>query len=182
MYILLQWQKHHIWLKLNLLSSGFSLYSWKWLQEGILASLMDQWVKNLPAMQETQVLSLGQEDPLEKEKQHTPVFFPVRPHRLQSMESERIGHNWAHKHSIWDIRGREEDNRQENSHFIDKFGRWLHISWFWQEFKTVFFKLYSHHWVKERIKKGIRKYFDMNEMKAQQDLWHTANYWIKKNL
>ena len=30
-------------------------------------SLMAQMVKNLPAMQETQVQSLGQEDPLEKE-------------------------------------------------------------------------------------------------------------------
>ena len=28
---------------------------------------MAQWVKNLPAIQETQVQSLGQEDPLEKE-------------------------------------------------------------------------------------------------------------------
>ena len=31
------------------------------------ASLVAQMVKNLPAMQETQVQSLGQEDPLEKE-------------------------------------------------------------------------------------------------------------------
>ena len=31
-------------------------------------------VKNLPAMQETQVGSLGQEDPLEKEWQPTPVL------------------------------------------------------------------------------------------------------------
>ena len=31
------------------------------------ASLVAQTVKNLPAMQETQVPSLGQEDPLEKE-------------------------------------------------------------------------------------------------------------------
>ena len=31
------------------------------------ASLVAQMVKNLPAMQETQVPSLGQEDPLEKE-------------------------------------------------------------------------------------------------------------------
>ena len=30
------------------------------------ASLVAQMLKNLPAMQETQVLSLGQEDPLEK--------------------------------------------------------------------------------------------------------------------
>ena len=38
---------------------------------------MAQTVKNLPAMQETQVLSLGQEDPLEKGKwQPTPVFLP----------------------------------------------------------------------------------------------------------
>ena len=35
-------------------------YSW--------ASLVDQLVKNMPAMQETWVRSLGWEDPLEKEK------------------------------------------------------------------------------------------------------------------
>ena len=33
-------------------------------------------VKNLPAMQKTQVPSLGQEDPLEEEMEPTPVFFP----------------------------------------------------------------------------------------------------------
>ena len=33
---------------------------------GVGASLVVQTVKNLPAMQETQVLSLGLEDPLEK--------------------------------------------------------------------------------------------------------------------
>ena len=32
-----------------------------------IASLVAQMVKNLPAVQETQVQSLGQEDPLEKE-------------------------------------------------------------------------------------------------------------------
>ena len=31
-----------------------------------MASLVAQMIKNLPAMQETQVQSLGQEDPLEK--------------------------------------------------------------------------------------------------------------------
>ena len=34
---------------------------------GIRTSLVVQWVKNLPAMKETWVRSLGQEDPLEKE-------------------------------------------------------------------------------------------------------------------
>ena len=35
--------------------------------ESVGASLIDQLVNNLPAMQETLVLFLGQEDPLEKE-------------------------------------------------------------------------------------------------------------------
>ena len=37
-------------------------------------------VKNLPAMQETSVLSLDQEDPLEKEWQPTPVLLPGEFH------------------------------------------------------------------------------------------------------
>ena len=36
---------------------------------------MAQMVKNLPVMRETQVGSLGQEDPLEKEQLPTPVFL-----------------------------------------------------------------------------------------------------------
>ena len=40
-----------------------------------MASLIAQLVKNLPAMQETQVLSLGQEDPLERDRLPTPVFL-----------------------------------------------------------------------------------------------------------
>ena len=42
---------------------------YKWKNDGSLsdlASLVAQMVKNLPAMQEMQVQSLGQEDPLEK--------------------------------------------------------------------------------------------------------------------
>ena len=37
----------------------------------------DSEVKNLPAMQEKWVQSLGWEDPLEKEMVTTPVFFPA---------------------------------------------------------------------------------------------------------
>ena len=40
------------------------------------ASLVSQTVKNLPAMWETWVQSLGQEDPLEKGKATTLVFLP----------------------------------------------------------------------------------------------------------
>ena len=48
-------------------------------------------VKNLPAVQETQVRSLGQEDPLEKERAtHSSIFAwripnSEKPDRLQSM-------------------------------------------------------------------------------------------------
>ena len=52
---------------------------------------MTQTVKNLPAMQETQVRSLGQEDPLEKEMAtHSSILawripWTEETHRLQSM-------------------------------------------------------------------------------------------------
>jgi len=39
-------------------------------------SQVAQMVKNLPVMQETQIWSLGQEDPLEKGMQPTPVLLP----------------------------------------------------------------------------------------------------------
>ena len=43
-------------------------------------------VKNPPASQETQVQSLGQEDPLERRKwQPTPVFLPATFHRQRSL-------------------------------------------------------------------------------------------------
>ena len=45
-------------------------YNEKW------ASLLVQMAKNLSAMQETQVQSLSQEDPLEKGMATYPVFLP----------------------------------------------------------------------------------------------------------
>ena len=56
-------------------------------------------VKCLPAVQETWVQSLGQEDPLEKEMAtHSSTLawkipWMEDPGRLQSMESQRIGHD-----------------------------------------------------------------------------------------
>ena len=62
-------------------------------------SLMVQMVKNLPAVQETWVRSLGQNDPLEK-GMATHSSIPAcrtpwtdEPDGLQSMESQRVGHN-----------------------------------------------------------------------------------------
>ena len=42
-------------------------------------------VKNLPVMQETQVQSLDQKDPLEKEMANTPVFMPGESHLQRSL-------------------------------------------------------------------------------------------------
>ena len=60
---------------------------------------MTQIVKNLPAMQETAVWSLGWEDPLEKGMAtHDSILvwripWTVEPDRLQSMASQRVGHD-----------------------------------------------------------------------------------------
>ena len=56
-------------------------------------------VKSLPAVQETWVPSLGQEDPLEKEMtNHSSVLawripWTEEPGRPQSMGSQRVGYN-----------------------------------------------------------------------------------------
>ena len=58
-------------------------------------------VKNLPAMQETRVQSMGQEDPLEKGIAIHSCILAWRipgseePGGLQSMGSQRVGHDWA---------------------------------------------------------------------------------------
>ena len=63
------------------------------------ASRVAQSVKNLRAMQETRVQSLGWEDPLRREWSPTPVLLPGEFHgqrslaRLQSMGLQRVRHN-----------------------------------------------------------------------------------------
>ena len=63
------------------------------------ASLEAQTVKRLPTIQETQVQSLGWEDPLEKEMathSSIPAWkipWTEEPGRLQSMGSQRVGHD-----------------------------------------------------------------------------------------
>ena len=48
---------------------------------------MVQMVNNLHVMQETQVQSLGQEDPLENKMATHPVFLPGEFHEQRSLES-----------------------------------------------------------------------------------------------
>ena len=60
-----------------------------------------QMVKRLPTMQETRVRSLGREVPLEQEMAtHSNILawkisWTEEPGRLQSMGSQRVGHDWT---------------------------------------------------------------------------------------
>ena len=69
------------------------------IENSIQTSLVAQMVKHPPTMQETWVRSLSQEDPLEKEMA-TPcsilawkIPWTEEPGGLQSMGSQRVGHN-----------------------------------------------------------------------------------------
>ena len=58
------------------------------------ASLVAQLVKNLPAMQETWVRSLGWKDPLEKGKAtHSSILAWRTPWTVQSTGSQRVRHD-----------------------------------------------------------------------------------------
>ena len=62
-------------------------------------SLVAQMIKNLPVVQDTQVQSLGWEDPLEKGMAiHSSILawripWSEEPGGLQSMGSQRVGHD-----------------------------------------------------------------------------------------
>ena len=71
---------------------------------------MAQTVKRLPAMQETQVQSLGWEDPLEKEiaTHYSTLAWKIpwmeKPGRLQPMRSQRVRHDLLTSLSFFLIR------------------------------------------------------------------------------
>ena len=64
-------------------------------------------IKRLSTMEETWVQSLGWEDPLEKGMAtHSSILawritMAVEPGRLQTMESQRVRHDWVTKHTLW---------------------------------------------------------------------------------
>jgi len=71
----------------------------------VRASQMAQWVKNLPVMQETQVQSLGQENPLKKgmatyfNTLAWKIPWPEEPKGLQFIGLQRAGHDGAYTHT-----------------------------------------------------------------------------------
>ena len=72
-----------------------------WNILSVLASLVVQMVKNLPAMQDTRVQFLGREDPLEEEMAtHSSILAwritrTEEPGRLQSTVSHRVENDWS---------------------------------------------------------------------------------------
>ena len=88
----------------DVLTTGPPRKSLEWISikyNSSWASLVAQMVKNLPAMQETRVQSLGWENPLEEGMAtHSSILAGMIPWTeetggLQSMGSQRVGHNWA---------------------------------------------------------------------------------------
>ena len=83
---------------MDLLISSYLLYL-LYLGPSLWTSLVAQTVKNLPAMRETWVRSMGQEDPLEKGMAtHSSILawrIPLteEPGGLQSVGSQRVRHD-----------------------------------------------------------------------------------------
>ena len=109
----------HNWKSLSatwLIKSNWTIYLIK-NRDFIIPNTCDQmWtnpnraemVKNLSAMWETRVWSLGQEDTLQEElATHSSILvwripWTEEPGGLQSMGSQRVGHDWATPtHTVW---------------------------------------------------------------------------------
>ena len=96
------------------------LYHWK-------VEKVAQRVKRLPAMRETWVQSLSQEDPLEKEKAtHFSTLawkipWTKKPGSLQSMGSQRVRHDWLTSLSLSKLKTCKlnyyKSNRYKSNHY-----------------------------------------------------------------
>ena len=88
-----------LWRALHLTHALIQNFIPMWFHH--MTSLVAQTVKRLSTMWETQVRSLGREDPLEKEMAiHSSTIawkipWTEEPGRLQSVGLQRVGHDWA---------------------------------------------------------------------------------------
>ena len=101
----------------------------------VWASLVAQRLKHLPPMWETWVRSLGREDPLEKEMTtHSSILawsipWTEEPGRLQSMGSQRVGHDWATSPHLtsWGSKEAIHTKCWQNSWHMVSLLKYLHI-------------------------------------------------------
>ena len=81
-------------------------HTYFWIDNTEYVSLVAHIVKSLPAVWESQVWSLDQQDPLEKEMVNQSsilarkIPWTEEPRRLESTELQRVGHNWATLHLV----------------------------------------------------------------------------------
>ena len=91
---------------LPLPSIAFWIWLWGHHLLFLFQSVVTQMAKNWPAMWETWVRSQGWEDPLEESMEtHFSILawripWIEEPGGLQSMGSQRVGHNWATKNIL----------------------------------------------------------------------------------
>ena len=103
---------------------------------------VDTAAKNPPAVQETWVLPLGQEDPLEKK---TATHFSIlawripwteKPGRLQSRGSQRVGHDCRDQaHSVYSISRPQQPERRKCCPRSCSSG----AKWAWERVQLTFF-------------------------------------------
>ena len=127
----------------------------------ILTSLVAQMVKRLPTMQETQVLSLGQEDLLEK-KQPTPIFLPGKSH----------GHRSLAGCSPW---GHQESDSTEPLHFTS-----LGISNFLEDLQSFPFYCFPTFLCIVQLRKLL--YLKKAFLSLLAVLWNSALSWVYLSL
>ena len=113
-----EWQRISIWL--TVLSSVTSYHyctclTLEWLRNThsredkttcrFYYNVVPQKVKNPPAMRETWVRSLGWEDALEEgmTAHSSRLAWTEEPGRLQSLESQGVGYDWAHTHNEFGV-------------------------------------------------------------------------------
>ena len=65
------------------------------MAQGLVIPIVVQWQRIQLPVQEPQVRSLGQEDPLEKEMQPAPVFLPGKSHGQRSLAGYSYS-PWSH--------------------------------------------------------------------------------------
>ena len=84
------------------------------------ASLVAQTLKNMPAMWETWVSSLPWEDPLKKgTANHSNILaLEFHGHRPQSMEWQRVGHDWATFTFMTDLQPTSYSMANSGKHFL----------------------------------------------------------------
>ena len=117
-------------------------------------SLVAQRVKCLPSMQETWVWSLGGEDPLEKEMAtHSSILawktpWMEKPGGLQSMESQRVVHDWVTSLSLY-----------------------MHLRVFFFFFKEVLYKITSP---KQKMLASADSVFIMYQIRLRKLVSHLA--------